>query len=137
MASELAGVKEELSNLLRDNPGRAGEDLVFGRTSRLINAARRKAGEAADAAYEAAKPPQGEITGWFAGQPIRQITDESGAYLDADALAKAREASRAVFRQFQKETGIDVSHITGVTAEDVAEIVGRPTAGEYEIVEEN
>ena len=81
MASELAGVKEELSNLLRDNPGRAGEDLVFGRTSRLINA--------------------------------------------------------AVFRQFQKETGIDVSHITGVTAEDVAEIVGRPTAGEYEIVEEN
>ena len=75
--------------------------------------ARWKAEEAAQAAYDAAKPPQGEITGWLSGDPsrpglpIREINDW-------DAIELAGKASNAVFRQFQTETGIDVRHLIHV-----------------------
>ena len=128
-AREWAGVRAVLEELRKidaegnfDLMGRpvARPSLVGLRESELIASAQAKATEAADAAYNAAKPPQGEITGWWAGQPTREITDE-------DAIVKAREASQAVLRQFQKETGIDVSHLMRVTAKEAQKIFDRPT----------
>jgi site-specific DNA-cytosine methylase len=126
---EWAGVREELEELRKidaegnfDLMGRpvARPSLVGLRESELIASARARATEAADAAYNAAKPPQGEITGWWVGQPTREITDE-------DAIELARRASNAVYRQFQTETGIDVRHLIHVSAKETEEIFARPT----------